>query len=795
MHALTLTPCPRRAVFAAAGRAAFLTACCAAVAAAATPAGLAGSGIDVVPRDAAFLSASPRLREQYDRLVGSNAFAAIRKLPVVARALASYEEQRTMPGSPLSMVDAFMGLPENQAAAALLADMVSTDTFVYGEPSCVQFVRLVRELQRATVAAPPDAGDEEDGRSAVEAIDVEVEALEAEVDALEAEAEAEAVAAEDDDGAEADEPGPLAIVDAEERLVPGQQGARQLLEALADNLDLIVVPDVVWGFKIADREAGAAQVRRLEALVKLVLVASPDLQPALARRRVAGAELLTFTLDAERLPWDDLVAEAAGAAGDAALAEKVANRLRELEIVVALGVVGDWVILSVGDSVAHLEKLALPGSGREGLVSTPPFAPLVDHADRKITGISFLGAEMAAALAAAPDDFDPMLAAVGGTPEAAAEVRTLAADVAEELGRRQPEPGPWMAFSFLGDEGYEGYAWDWSRNMPLDGSRRLDLLQHAGGTPLGVLVSRLKSDPEAIASVARLATQAWALVRSRLEVGAGDADRSAAFAEHVAPLGERCIEAFREKLLPALADGQVGLVLDAEARTTRPQRDLPASADPLPLVEPAIVLPLADRALFVEGLNDLFALADELVAGLRRVDPIAVPEDYEVPEPEKAKVAGGTVWSFALPGAGLDEQIRPAIGVGDGAVVLALVPAHAGRMLAPRPIETGAALASFAEPLAGAAALDVAGIVDALGPWLTYLTRCGCVQRREGFVDADEEISADDEDDQAREALAHVRVLLESLKSLRTAVAETSVRDDAVVTHWRNVIRDTPAKP
>ena len=33
-----------------------------------------------------------------------------------------------------------------------------------------------------------------------------------------------------------------------------------------------------------------------------------------------------------------------------------------------------------------------------------------------------------------------------------------------------------------------------------------------------------------------------------------------------------------------------------------------------------------------------------------------------------------------------------------------------------------------------------------------------------------------------------------AIKSLRVAVAETAMQSDAMVTHWRNVIRDTPAK-
>ena len=68
------------------------------VPAAEPPAALAASGLAVVPADAAFLSATLRAREQYDRFVKSNAYATLRAVPALKRALDSFEEQRSMPG-------------------------------------------------------------------------------------------------------------------------------------------------------------------------------------------------------------------------------------------------------------------------------------------------------------------------------------------------------------------------------------------------------------------------------------------------------------------------------------------------------------------------------------------------------------------------------------------------------------------------------------------------------------------------------------------------------------------------
>jgi hypothetical protein len=721
---------------------------------------VADSGVAIVPADAAFLSATLRLREQYDLLVKSNAFQALKQLPAVSRALASLDEQKTMPGSPLSMVFTFLELPENEQAVEVVTDMISSDTFVYGEPSCISFIKLVKKLQQvqqlAGIATP----------------------------VLEAE----------DDAEDADD----------EELSAEQRQLRMVVKTLADNLDLLVVPDLVWGFKTSKLDAGRSQLKRLEVLVKFFVQANPELADSLARRKVAGGDVVTFTLQGEQLPWSEIERQLEENAADVEGLDKVLDRLRDLEFVIALGVIGDRVILSIGDSVDHLEKLALPGSGRKGLISMPGLAPLLEQQGKRITAVSHISQPLAVALAPSRDDADAMLRVAREAleanrlpREAAEETKAWLERTAEAYEKRLPEPGPWTAFSFLTDQGYEGYAWDWSQNQPFDGTKRLDLLEHAGGAPLGVVVSRIRSDATLFRDLVAFVQDAWKLItKYGIPAMGDDEDREKieGFREHIAPLGATLVDILQQKIMPSLADGQVGLVLDAKARTKRLQKDLPSSTEPLPLIEPAIVLPLGNAKLFREGLSDLFALGDDLVDAMREMDPDSVPEGYRVPEPEKAKVEGGTVWSFALTGSGVDEQVRPSIGVGEEAAVFSLVTTQAGRLLAQTTLETGSQLSKFEEPLAGAAALDCAALVDAIKPWIVYFTRFGCVQQKEGEVDPDLELSAEDENAQAKEALQHVGVVLEAIKSLRVAVAETTITDEAVVTRWRNVIRDMPAK-
>ena len=734
---------------------------------------LGSLGVAMVPRDAAFVSSSLRLREQYDAIANSNAFKSILQLPAVRRALDSLDEQRSTPGSPFSTFDTFMQLPENEDAVELLADMVATDTFVYGEPSCVSFWQLVRKLADAQQRI--GVGEATGGEA-----DIVVESIAEEDDDQQAQLRAAAV-----------------------DTVDAARQARAVIAALAGNLDLLVVPDIVWGFKTTKGDLATDQIKRLEVLATLLVQADPDLARAVNRRTVAGGDFLTFTLDGAVAPWDEIERSAIEMTGDAEGVARVLGRLKQLDVVIAIGRVGDWVIVSLGDSADHLEKLALPNGGRKGVLTLPAFAPLMEHGDERFTGVSYMSESLCEAVNSSRSDVESLLGVVeqldestGVTAEAKKDFRGLAETIVDEWGKRVPEPGPWMAFSFLADRGYEGYSWNWARNQPFDGTRRLDLLEHAGGAPLGVMVSRMKNDPEGIDAAIDIIQGAWALLQKhgRPEMGVDAREKIDAFSEHVLPLAGRFAAILRDKIARSLADGQVGLVLDSKGRTKRVQGDLPPSAEPLPLVEPAIVVSLADPKLFKEGLSDLFALGDELTDALRQMDPDAVPAGYRIPEPEKAKGDEGAVWSWKLVNSRLDDQIRPAIGVSDDVAVFTIAPKQAGRMLVASRLETGSQLARFDEPLASAAAFDVAGVIDAVEPWVIYLTRYGCVQERDGVVDPDDELSAADENEQAREVLDHVRVVLAAAKSLRAAAAETSFQGDALVTHWRNVIRDTPAK-
>jgi|688.fasta_scaffold02981_11 hypothetical protein len=758
-------------------------------------------GVSMIPKDAAFVSATLRLQEQIELVLGSNAVAAIRKLPVVSQALAQIEEQKLQPGSPLSMLDTYLQLPENKQAVELLRDMVSSDTFLYGEPSCITFVELIQKVNQAQNAA----NILQMARGGVPA-GVGVQRLE--LDRLEMDDDSDEP--DDDDGSSVDRG--MSIVPVRRQVAEieefdlGTAGSgeqlttRLVLQALADNADKIVVPDLVWGFKTDKAEIATTQIKRIEILLKLVTQTSPAFSQALERREIAGGEVVVLTLDGGLVPWGQILNdEAMGDAGDL---DKVRQKLAELDICIALGLIGDRVILSIGDSADHLTKLVSAG-GDKGLASTKPFEPLREHRNERITAISYMSEALAKAVAPSAADIEQLAAlsdqlaeSADLPPGAGEEAREMLSKVAAGYKRRLPTPGPSLGYSFLTDKGYEGYTWDWSRNGVLDASKRLDLLGHTGGSPLLSLVSRAKTPPGQFDDFVDWARMAWKFAGKNLlsKADADDQERIEETTKQLAPLAERLVTTLRTKILPAVAEGQTALVVDGREKVERLQRAMPAAAEPLPIVAPAIALKLVDPKLFREGLSDLFALADDLVEEVRSLNPGSVPDDYRIPEPGKTKVDGGSLWTFAMPQAELDEQIMPTIGIGEDVAVFSFVPKQATRMLVGKPQETGNTLSSFDEPLGVAAAADVAGLVDAIEPWVEYFVRIGNLQQRNGFVDGESTIGPDGDDDRIRDQLGLVNAVLDALRCLRVAVADASTRSDATVIHWRNVIRDIPAE-
>ena len=701
-------------------------------------------GVGLIPDDAAFLASTLRGREQYDRITTSNAFASLKELKSVAKALDELAKQQTQPGNPMALAMMMMQMPDNQEAIALLQDMVATDTFVFGTSSWVTFSKLAKKLQSAQQAA--------NIATITKGTDLELDT--------------------------------------------GATLNRLIAETLAANTDQIVIPDLVWGFHTTQTDAAKKQLDRIEVFATSMAQAQPMLSDAVAREKIGAGDFITVTIKPDPnlikmamsnvMKFDDMEEEL----------EKILKRVGELEIVVALGIVKEHVVLSIGGGTEHLQAM---GSTGASLLDTKPFKVVRDASEKPLTSIWYRSQKLAKAWETSPEDIEQakkFAAAVAEanelTPEATTEAEKLVGELLEGYASRMPEAGPWLAYSYLTDTGYAGEEWNWAKNLPWNGSMPLSF-DHFGGDPLAMIALRTKTDPEQFEAFVSWANSLRQFVSNAIS-STGDDDVQEGFKtfdEKIVPLGEDLTKTVREKFVPALKNGQFGFVIDGKASTTKLQASLPASSKPLPLFEPAIVLSLDDEKLFREGLSDIFALSDKLLNVIREIDDDSIPSEYRIPDPEEKDAEGGTLWTFALPESGLDEQIQLSIGIGKNAAVFSFLPEQAERILARSPLQLEG---DFSQNLAAAAILDWVAFANAIEPWATYVIRCGGVQQEKGRLDPDSTIGPDSETDEVTDALEQLATIFDVFRCLKSAAAKTSIVEDATVTRWQNRIEDLPAK-
>jgi hypothetical protein len=177
----------------------------------------------LLPADTAFYWSMLRNREQLEIITKSKAWAKLVNLPAAKVALQMLDAQLANPDPQTKQVLELLKQSENKELIELLGDAVSDEIFIYGGSSWVDFMRLVSSVSNSIQYGPL-----------------------------------------------------LAQIKAENRgKDPGELQARLALHALARDLKLIRIPDLVIGFKTRDVKKAEAQLKRLEVIVNRAIAELP----------------------------------------------------------------------------------------------------------------------------------------------------------------------------------------------------------------------------------------------------------------------------------------------------------------------------------------------------------------------------------------------------------------------------------------------------------------------------------------------------------------------------------------
>ncbi len=694
-----------------------------------------------VPADASFYSANLRFAEQWHAFAESKAFAKLMEIPLfqMAKMQVTYQWQQSEEPT-IAKVREYVQSPTGQDAVAVLKEMFSEEGFMYGGGDIAETISVFMELNslRRTVPVEAAAGGKDSKELATD----------------------------------------------------------RIFEILDKHADKLKVPTMVVGFRIKDQARAKRELDEVHSLIRNLLdQAQPDLAAHLQRDQIAGNEFLTFRVDGSMLPWDKIKEEAENLSDEQF--EKLKAFGSKQKLAVALGVTDEFVILSIGESTDHLEKI---GQGAV-LADAPAIKRLEKHADQRVVAIQYVSKTFAKSLGNANQTIND----IAGAAEQALKQAKIGEEQRKEivddirslnLARYMPEPGDTSGIAFLTDRGYEGFQYSDGKRPMMDSSKPLTILSHVGGSPMLVIASRSKQNVEdyeqAITWLKKTAAHIEKIAEEKSEP-----DQWSKYQEirkKAIVLLERLDKTNREYLYPALSDGQGAFVLDLQANSKQWFKKMPESPKALPMLELAFTASVNDAERLRQAVTAYIDIGVETYKLVKEYNPKEMPE-LKLPKVAISDLSeGGKLYSYPLPKKwGVDPQVAVNAGLSDKLVAVSTMPKTTERLLHETTPNLDTSL-KFDRPAAMVLHVEFAKMIAAIEPWIDY-----GVDVASGKLKPRKEKDDDDNDKPAQPnqlalqmgfVVPQVHQFLQFASALKSATAITYQDEDVWVTHSETHLQD-----
>jgi hypothetical protein len=698
-----------------------------------------------VPADASFYSANLRLKEQWDLFVNSKAYSKLLEIPFFQMAKIQVEFQWAQSEEPTVVkFRDYIQSPPGQDALAVLGEMFSDEAFMYGGADIAEAVKLfmdLNSLRPQMIQAEGTTGEEEHEK------------------------------------------------DRKKLTVDN------FLEVLDKHSDTFKVPTTVIGFRIKDQARAKRELDEVHSLLRNLLDEKvPELAARIQRDQVAGHEFLTLRLDSSMIPWDKF-REGAKDLDDAQF-EKIKNFISKHKLVIALGVIDEFALLSFGESTEHLEKL---GEGAT-LADSPALKRLQKHSDQRIVSLQYLSKAFAQTFGSASRTLEDIAAAADqGLVQAkvSAEQRKKITDDIRSLNlaRYMPAPGDTTAVAFLTPRGYEAYQYSDGQRPMMDSSKPLSILHHVGSNPLLMVASRSKQNIEdyeqSVAWLKKMAGHVEEVAKEKT-----DSDDWAKYEEirgRVVELLKRFDEATRENLYPAMADGQGAFVMDIAAKSKQWFNKMPEAEKPLPMFELAFAAVVSDAEKLRQAVKAYIDIGIDAYNLVKEFNPKEEMPELKLPKANVSEVSGGKMHAFPLPKEwGVDPQVAVNAALTDNLIVVSTMPKTTERLLQESTPELDTSL-KLDRPAALVVHVEFAKFIDALRPWIDYGVGVGTGKLK---LNKDEQPEGEDAARQQQQMMAmgmvvpQVNQVLDFISTMRSATIITYEEDGAWVSHSETHIED-----
>jgi hypothetical protein len=549
-----------------------------------------------------------------------------------------------------------------------------------------------------------------------------------------------------------------------------------VLQAVITQGEQLRLPTILIGFKLSNP---AAAQKFLDTWLPRV---GPLFIGEIQKLPVGGQDMYVLELRGDILPRADLVQMDSDLARESipeATRKQFLAWLTGQRIVVALGLVGDYLLLSLGHDTALLTQW---GQGRS-LAESAALEPLRARHKPGFMDLTYTSAELTDVFLPSPEGIqraiETLLQAVPENERTALVKQRIRAEATRLLANTPVlRPTRSLTFSFE-NHGVEVFGFPALPPTELDCSKPLTILAHRGQHPIACSATRAAP----IADGYGIMTQ-WLRVAFLAFEGFGvptmepqDRAEYEKIMKLLRPFLASVDETTRTCLIPAVDGTQSLLVLDGRGALTEVP-GAPKPPQPVPLWRLGMAMELNDTAKFLDAIRGYGQALNTLIQAAQAAYPKAIPPALKIPPPESADAQGGKLYFYRLPAA-LGPDVFPCAVIKDRLLIVASSSALAREMVTAVPMPTDPVVAL--DRPAGAAALFQADEAWDFGRRLTHAVLALILRENRGMGDGDRMM--------AMAIQMHLDALWRALGAIRSyASTTTATPDEGCLEHsWLHV--------
>ncbi|MCU0712344.1 MAG: hypothetical protein MUC43_09805 [Pirellula sp.] len=525
----------------------------------------------------------------------------------------------------------------------------------------------------------------------------------------------------------------MAVVEAQN---DSEDAMIELFEKWIGELEELKFPTMVFGAKFQDEDLAITKVDQIEALIQLPLMATgqPQLQGIVKRVDDSRGSRLSVTINGKLIPWDAIPTNEEF---DEEMLDDLRDVLEDKNITLTIGMLDKYFVVALSETTKDLLSL---GNG-DTLLSHPDFAPVVAMSDKQLTMASYTSDVFGEANWNAQFNgfFSKLFSQTASTGrlflDSESEVHDLLDDIESdvewmdtEIAKVIPPFKGQTMLSFLTDDGWELLQYNRTPDFFLQSDEPLSGLNHVGGKPLMMAVTKFANHPEYFQLMRKIVQRAKSRLDEALEMDLSEIDidedqqsEAKEIVDRVYPLLERVANAYENLIAPSLT-GEHGVVwTSGNLKAKQWFQGMPESDELLPLPEFSWISGIKDRDSLIKGGKEIYGVFDSVLELAREMDPNSVPEGYTIPRPEKSTEKSGIKYGYPIPeDCPVPADLMPHVLLSDDLLVLGYSKSTTNLLAGSSAVEVGKSVFSSESKLASASYIDIGRVFQSFGPWIRY---------------------------------------------------------------------------